>query len=258
MPPLYPELAGKRALITGGGRGIGRGIALALAAQGCHVVIHYARKRSEAEATVNAAAALGVNALSLRANLAEEPEAARLVQAAIAALGGVDILVGNAASGVIKPVMALESKDWEWTVNINARSILAAAQAAVPQMQAQGWGRIVTISSNGSQRVFPQYSMIGISKAALEALTRYLAVELAPHGIIANCVAPGLVLTGALEHFPMRGEMIEHAQRHTPTGRLLTPEDVGGVVAWLCSDAAAMMVGQTIELDGGYGLRMLS
>src|SRR5690606_25386551 len=143
------------------------------------------------------------------------------------------------------------------TVNINARSLLTAAQAAAPYMQQAGWGRIVTISSPGSRRVFPHYSVVGISKAALEAITRYLAVELAPFGITANCVVPGLVETGALEHFPMREEMIAHAKAHTPAGRLLTPEDVAALVTWLCSDAAAMMVGQTIELDGGYGLRMM-
>ena len=250
-------LAGKKALITGGGRGIGRGITLALAAQGCHVAIHYARKRAEAEQTAADAAAFGVQVALVRANLRQEGAAPCMVQAASAQLGGVDILIGNAASGVLKPVVELESKDWEWTVNVNARSILAAAQAAAPWMRRQGWGRIVTITSPGSRRVFPQYAAVGISKAALEALTRYLAVELAPDGITANCVSPGLVVTGALDSFPMRAEMLDHAQRNTPAGRLVTPEDVGAVVAWLCSDQAAMIVGQTIEVDGGYGLKML-
>ncbi len=254
---MHKTLQGKCALITGGGRGIGRGITLALAAQGCHVAVHYARNRSEADSTVAAAAALGVQAVALRANLARVDAAHTLVQETVAALGSVDILIGNAASGVLKPIVELESKDWEWTVNINARSLLTAAQAAAPYMQQAGWGRIVTISSPGSRRVFPHYSVVGISKAALEAITRYLAVELAPFGITANCVVPGLVETGALEHFPMREEMIAHAKAHTPAGRLLTPEDVAALVTWLCSDAAAMMVGQTIELDGGYGLRMM-
>ncbi len=180
-----------------------------------------------------------------------------MVEEAAGQLGGLDILVGNAASGVLKPAAELESKDWEWTVSVNVRSILAAAQTALPHMRRGGWGRIITITSPGSRRVFPQYSIIGISKAALEALTRYLAVELAAEGITANCVSPGLVVTGALDFFPMRAEMLDHAQRNTPAGRLVTPEDVGAVVAWLCSDAAAMVVGQTIEVDGGYGLSMM-
>ncbi|MCC6165770.1 MAG: SDR family oxidoreductase [Caldilineaceae bacterium] len=251
------SLAGKRALITGGGRGIGRGITLALAAQGCHVAIHYARKRAEAKETAQAASGLGVQTALVRANLRQEAEARRMVEEAAGQLGGLDILVGNAASGVLKPAAELENKDWEWTVSVNVRSILAAAQTALPHMRRGGWGRIITITSPGSRRVFPQYSIIGISKAALEALTRYLAVELAAEGITANCVSPGLVVTGALDFFPMRAEMLDHAQRNTPAGRLVTPEDVGAVVAWLCSDAAAMVVGQTIEVDGGYGLKML-
>lgn len=252
-----PTLLDKRALITGASRGIGQGIALALAAQGCHVAIHYARKKQAAAAVATAAQEMGVTTTLVRANLAQEADAKRMVEEAAAALGGLDILVANAASGIIKPAMAVASKEWDWTMDINARSVLAAVQAAAPAMQTQGWGRIITITSPGSRRVFPDYSLVGVSKAALEALTRYLAVELAPGGVTANCISPGLVVTDALEHFPTRQEMIEHAQRHTPAGRLITPEDVGNLAVWLCSDQAAMIVGQTIELDGGYGLRML-
>jgi enoyl-[acyl-carrier protein] reductase III len=250
-------LAGKVAVITGSGRGIGRGIALALAAQGCHIVVNYVRNRKEAEQTAAAIEALGVKVQVIRANLAQLEEATRLVEEAVDRLGTVDILVGNAASGVLKEATAVDARAWDWTMGINVRSILAAVQAAAPHMRRQGWGRIITISSIGSRRVFPEYSMVGMSKAALETLTRYLAVELAPHGITANCVSPGLVVTGALEHFPRRAEMLEHVTRNTPTGRLVTPEDVGHLVAWLCSEQAAMVVGQTIELDGGYSLIML-
>ena len=169
-------------------------------------------------------------------------------------LGGVDIFVGNAASGVIKPITEIDAKAWDWTLNINARSILFGAQAAVPYMRRQGWGRIITITSIGSRRVFPEYGVVGVSKAAIEAVTRYLAVELARENIIANCISPGVVLTGALDFFPRRDAMIAHAEQNTPAGRLVTPEDVGNVTAWLCSEEARMIVGQTIELDGGYSL----
>ncbi len=241
-------------MVTGGSRGIGRGIALALAAQGCAVAIHYVRKRSEAEATAAAAAAYGVAAPILRANLARTADARQLVQDASAQLGGLDILIANAASGVAKPMLAVDDKDWAWTVTINAESILAAAQAAAPGMQAQGWGRIVAITSSGSRRVLPNYGIVGVSKAAQEALVRYLAVELAPFGVTVNCVSPGAVLTDALAAFPAVDALLDHATRHTPAGRLVTPDDIGQVVTWLCSDAAAMIVGQTIEVDGGYGL----
>ncbi len=249
-------LKDKVAVITGSGRGIGRGIALSLAAQGCHVAINYLRRREEAEETAAEAAAYGVRTAVIKANVGKEGEVQRLVEEAARRLGGVDIFVGNAASGVLRPVTEIDARAWDWTLNINARSILLGARAAIPHMISKGWGRIITITSIGSRRVFPEYSVVGVSKAAIEAVTRYLAVELAPKGIIANCVSPGVVITGALDFFSRKDEMIDHAQKHTPAGRLVTPEDVGAVVTWLCSDAAAMIVGQTIELDGGYSLIM--
>ena len=155
---------------------------------------------------------------------------------------------------MLKPLSEIDAKAWDWTLNINARSILFGAQAAVPYMRRGGWGRILTVTSIGSRRVFPEYGVVGVSKAAIEAVTRYLAVELAPDKIICNCISPGVVVTGALDFFPRRDAMIAHAVKHTPAGRIATPEDVGALAAWLCSDDAAMIVGQTIEVDGGYSL----
>lgn len=248
-------LAGKTAVITGSGRGIGRGIALALAGRGCNIAVNYFRHREDAEQTAAAVEALGVKAAVIKANVAKEEEIRALVDGAAAQLGGVDIFVGNAASGVIKPLNEIDAKAWDWTLNINARSILFGSQAAAPYMRRGGWGRILTVTSIGSRRVFPEYGVVGVSKAAIEAVTRYLAVELAPDNIIANCISPGVVLTGALDFFPRRDAMIAHAEQHTPAGRLVTPEDVGNVAAWLCSEEARMIVGQTIEVDGGYSLR---
>jgi len=247
-------LAGKTAVITGSGRGIGRGIALALARRGCNVAVNFFRHRDEAEETAAQIRALGVKTAVIKANVVKEAEIRGLVDEAAAQLGGVDIFVGNAASGVIKPLNAIDAKAWDWTLNINARSILFGAQAAAPYMRKNGWGRIVTVTSIGSRRVFPEYGVVGVSKAAIEAVTRYLAVELAPDNIIANCISPGVVLTGALDFFPRRDAMIAHAEERTPAGRLVTPEDVGNVAAWLCSEEARMIVGQTIEVDGGYSL----
>lgn len=248
------DLQGKNAVITGSGRGIGRGIALALAQRGCNVAINYFRHREEAEDTAAAAERLGVRAIVIKAHVGRDEEMEMLIEQSIAAFGGVDIFVGNAASGVLKPITEIDLKAWEWTVNINARSILVGVQAALPSMRARGWGRILTVSSIGSRRVFPEYGVVGMSKAAIEALTRYLAVELAPHNIIVNCISPGVVITGALDFFPRKDEMIAYAEANTPAGRLVTPEDVGEVAAWLCTDAARMIVGQTIEVDGGYSL----
>lgn len=251
---MITDLTGKTAVITGGGRGIGRGIALALAQQGCNVAVNFVRKRDEAEQTAAAVTALGVQAAVIKANVGKEEEARFVIDEAARRLGSVDIFVGNAASGVIKPITEVDSKAWDWTLNINARSILWCVQAALPYMKQAGWGRIVTITSIGSRRVFPEYGVVGVSKAAIEAVTRYLAVELAPFHITANCISPGLVITGALDAFPRREEMVEYTLRNTPVGRLVTPEDVGALAAWLCSPAASMVVGQTIELDGGYSL----
>ena len=247
-------LDGKTAVITGGGRGIGRGIGLALAAKGCHVVINYFRNRSEAEKTAKEVEAHGVQSLVVKAHMGQDGEAARLVHEAAEITGSVDIFVGNAASGVQKSILEIDTKAWDWTLNINARSILQGVQAAVPMMQEQGWGRVLTITSAGSRRTFPDYGIVGTSKAAIEALTRYLSVELAPHNIIANCISPGVVLTDALKNFPRQQQMIDQAKSTTPAKRLVTPEDVGNLATWLCTDQASMIVGQTIEIDGGYGV----
>ena len=247
-------LEGKTAVITGSGRGIGRGIALALAQRGCNIAVNYVRKREEAEQTAAEISALGVRVAVIKANVGKEEEVRQLVDDAAAKLGSVDIFVGNAASGVLKPLSDIDAKAWDWTLNINARSILFGAQAAAPYMWRGGWGRILTVTSIGSRRVFPEYGVVGVSKAAIEAVTRYLAVELAPEKIICNCISPGVVVTGALDFFPRRDAMIAHAVKHTPAGRIATPEDVGALAARLCSEAAAMIVGQTIEVDGGYSL----
>lgn len=248
------EFDGKTAVITGSGRGIGRGIALALAQRGCNIVVNYVRHRTDAEETAAAVEQLGAQALVVKANVGDETEIGNLITTAATHFGGVDIFIGNAASGVLKPIDVADVKAWDWTLNINARSILLGAQAAAVHMRRRGWGRIVTVSSIGSRRVFPEYGIVGVSKAAIEALTRYLAVELARDNIIVNCISPGVVVTGALDFFPRREAMIAHAEQHTPAGRLATPADVGEVVAWLCSEGAHMIVGQTIEIDGGYSL----
>lgn len=247
-------LAGKSAVITGSGRGIGKGIALALARRGCAIAVNYARNRQAAEETAQEIEALGAQALVVKANIARTEEVERLVASATDAFDGVDIFIGNAASGVLKPVLEIQPKHWDWSLNVNARSILSGAQAAVKFMQPRGWGRVLSVTSIGSRRVFPEYSAVGVSKAAIEAVTRYLAVELAPLGIICNCISPGVVVTGALEHFQRKEQMIHEAETRTPAGRMVTPGDVGELAAWLCSDAARMIVGQTIEIDGGYSL----
>ncbi len=248
--------AGKIALVTGSGRGIGRAIALHFARLGADVVVNFFRNRKPAEATAAEIEALGRRALLVKADVGDLDDLARLFDEVEAGFGGLDILVHNAASGYNRPALEQKPKGWDWTMNINARALLFAAQRAAPLMEKRGGGSIVSLSSPGANRVLPDYVVVGASKAALEALTRYLAVELAPKKIVVNAVAPGLVETEALQHFEALEEdgILSHAVAATPAGRLVTPEDVAGVVAFLCSPAAAMIRGQVIVVDGGYTL----
>jgi len=233
--------------VTGGSRGIGKAISLRLAALGAtRVAIGYLRSDSAAEATAEELRALGAEPVLVRGNISSER-----VLDAVRALGPLDVLVHNAATGVIRPALETEDKHWDWTLNANARAFLALARVAAPRMPRGS--TIVGISSLGAQRVLENYTLVGTSKAALEALVRYLAVELAPHGIRVNAVSAGVVETGALEHFPNRERMLEVGAQN-PVGRLVTPEDVAGAVAFLCSEEADMIRGQTIVVDGGSSL----
>jgi enoyl-[acyl-carrier protein] reductase III len=256
MSATYP-FQQKIALITGSGRGIGRTLAIRFARLGADVVVNFFRNRQPAQATVDEILALGRRAWAVKANIGDLDELDQLFTFVAENAGGLDILVCNAASGFNRPVMEQKSKGWEWTMNINARSALFAAQHAAPLMEARGGGAIVNITSPGSQRVLPDYVVVGASKAALEAVTRYLAVELSPKNIVVNAVSPGMVLTDALRHFSAVREDVDIIQRAiscTPAGRLITPEDIAGVVVFLCSPQASMIRGQVIQVDGGYTL----
>jgi enoyl-[acyl-carrier protein] reductase III len=252
------RFAGKIALVTGSGRGIGKAIALRFASEGADVVLNYFRNRDTAEATAEEIRALGRQVHVVRADIGDPEDLERLVDSAVEELGGLDILVHNAASGYNRPVMEQRVKGWDWTLNINARAALFLAQRAAPVMAARGGGAMVNISSVGSQRVLPEYVVVGASKAALEAVTRYLAVELAPMKIVVNAVSAGMVKTDALQHFPNMRERFEEiyaqALERTPAGQMLTSEDIAGVVAFLCSPEAFMIRGQTILIDGGATL----
>jgi enoyl-[acyl-carrier protein] reductase III len=247
----------KIVLVTGSGRGIGREIALRFAREGADVVVNFFRNREPAEETAVTIRQLGRQALVVKANMGDLDDIKNLYQQIDDIFGGLDILVHNAASGYNRPAMQQKPRGWEWTMNINARSLLFGAQRAVPLMEKRGGGAIVAISSLGSRRVMPDYIAVGTSKAALESLVRYLGVELAPKKIVVNAVSPGVVLTDALTHFAALREtddFIEQILAHTPNGRLCTPEDVADVVTFLASPAAQTICGQTIIMDGGHSL----
>jgi enoyl-[acyl-carrier protein] reductase III len=247
---------GKIALITGSGRGIGRAIALHLAERGADIVVNFFRNREPAEATAASIRALGRRVELVKANVGEVEEIEALFGRVESAFGGLDYLVCNAASGYNRPAMEQKPKGWDWTMNINARALLFCAQRAAPLMEKRGGGAIVSVSSPGAGRVLPDYVVVGASKAALEALTRYLAVELAPKGIVVNALSPGIVDTEALRHFValQQDAWFDKVRKEIPAGRMVTPEDVAQVVAFLLSPAAGMICGQTIIMDGGHTL----
>jgi enoyl-[acyl-carrier protein] reductase III len=240
------SLDGSSVLVTGGTRGIGLAIALRLVRDGAsRTVLGYMRNDAAAEEAAEKIRAAGAEPVLVRGEVSREQ-----VVAELASHGPYRVVVHNAATGVIRPALETTDHHWDWTLNANARALLALARATAPSMP-EG-SSIVAISSLGSQRVLENYVLVGTSKAALEAVVRYLGVELAP-GIRVNAVSGGVVDTGALEHFPNREEMLRSAER-TPAGRLVEADDIAGAVSFLCSTDAAMVCGQTIIVDGGFSL----
>jgi enoyl-[acyl-carrier protein] reductase III len=248
-------LTGKVALVTGGSRGIGRAISLKLADEGADVIIDYFRKRDTAESAARDIAAKGVRCRVVRANLAEPEKIDKLFAEIESQFGRLDILINNAASGAAREAMELEFDEWDWTMNVNARAALLCSQRAAKLMKNGGW--IVNISSLGSHMVMPVYTSVGVSKAALEALTKYLAIELAPRGISVNAVSAAAVETEALKIYIQDPALPRPVITSTPAGRMVRPEDVADVISFLCSPAATMVRGQVIVIDGGFSLSPL-
>jgi len=247
------RLRGKRALVTGASRGIGRAIALSLADVKVDVAINFFRHRAPAEAVAKEIEARGARALLVRGNVADEAHVLRMFDEIEAAWGGIDILISNAASGVLKPVSELTLHHFHWTMDINAGALLPLVQHLL-HMPARGPRTVVAVSSLGAIRAIPNYTAVGASKAALESMVRHLAAELAPHGVRVNAVSAGTVDTDALKHFPNRQQLLDESARRTPAGRMITPQDVANVVVFLCTEYASMIHGQTLVVDGGYSI----
>jgi enoyl-[acyl-carrier protein] reductase III len=241
------------AVVTGASRGIGRAIALRLAAAGADVVVNYFLNREAAEKTAAEIRTHGVRAHLVQADMKDPGQIRKLFAEVEAQFGGLDILVSSAASGVFRPVSDLTAKHWDWMMNTHPRAFLLCAQAAAPLMRGRR-GRIVSVSSIGSQRAIPSYAGMGASKGALETLTRYLAVEYAPLGIAVNCVSGGAVSTESWQQLPEVEAVIEGIRQKTPAGRIVSPEDIAAAVVFLCSPEAEMIRGQVLVVDGGFSL----
>lgn len=252
MVDLKIDLSGKKALVTGGSRGIGKAIAIALAEAGADVAINYLRKKAAADETADKIRAKGRKALTVRANVGEHENIHAMINEIEADFGTVDILVSNAASGVLKPAMELTERHWRWTMDINAGTLIPLTQHILPLMQ--GAGHIIAVSSLGSVRAIPNYAAVGASKAALESLIRHLSAELAPKGVHINAISGGVIDTDALKHFPNRNDLIDGSLAKTPSGRLTTPEDIANAALFLCSPLADQIHGQTLVVDGGYSI----
>ncbi len=247
------RLRGKRALVTGSSRGIGRAIALSLADFKVDVAINYLRNRARAEETAAEISSRGVRSLVLKGNVANPEHVQRIFETIRDQWGGLEIVVSNAASGVLRPARELTLHHFDWAMHINAAALLPITQNFL-EMPAHGEKVVVAVSSLGAVRAIPNYTAVGASKAALESMVRHLAAEFAPEGLRINAVSAGTVDTEALQHFPNRDQLLDQALQRTPVGRLLHPQDVANTVVYLCTEFASMIHGQIIVVDGGYSI----
>lgn len=243
-------LRGKRALITGGSRGVGKATALLLARAGADVAIGYRSRAGEAASAVREAAAFGVRASATAADISTASGAGELFSAAMDALGGIDIVVGNA--GIWPPddipIAEMTEEHWRRTIEINLTSIFHTVQLAARHLS--DGGRIVLVSSTAGQRGEAFHADYAASKGAIISLTKGVAVELAPRGITVNCVAPGWIDTEMVAQ-PFAAAGREAIERSIPLGRVASAEDVAGPIVFLCSDLARHITGEILNVNGG-------
>lgn len=245
-------LAGKTALVTGASRGIGRATARKLAGAGCDLVLNYHNSHAAAETLAEEIRGLGRRAVAVQANVAS-PEAVEELFAAVGAeFPAIDIVISNAASGVLRSTLEMTLKHWRWCLETNALALPMLARHAVSRMTRGG--RMIAVSSLGAGRALPDYGFVGASKAALESLVRALAEELGARGITVNTVSAGIVDTDALRFFRERETMLAQFAARAPLGRVLVPEDVADAIYLLCLPESGMITGQTLVVDGGYSI----
>lgn len=245
-------LSGKIALITGGSRGIGRAISLKLADMGATVCINFLKSRDSAEKTLQQVQEKSSESILIRGNVGKRENIEKIFKTIEEQFGKLDIFISNAALGVFGSVEDIDEKAWNLAMDVNAKSLLYGAQRAADLMA--GGGKIIALTSMGSTRYVPNYASIAASKAAIETLVKYIAVEYNSKGITCNAVSGGFVQTDALKGFPNYDEIYQEAIRRTPSGRIASPDDIAAVVSLLCTAESDWITGQTIVADGGFTL----
>ena len=252
QPLPYQPLKDQVAFITGGARGIGRAIAKKLAQAGANIAVNYYNSVDEAESLCQELRDMGVEAISIHGSVADPVSIKEMAATVEQTYGRLDILVSNAASGVLKPMMQMGLKHWRWCMETNALALPLLVKETLHLMKAGS--RVFALTSLGSERAIPDYGFIGASKAALESLVRSLSVELAPEGICLNAISAGAVDTDALKYFPEHDRLISEAKERSLAGRIVEPEDVANVLYLLTLPEAQMIRGQTIYVDAGYNI----
>ena len=237
-------------LVFGGTGGIGQAVVRRFAGTGDSVCFTYLRAEESAQRLVAEMVRQGHDVSCQQLDARDDAATRAIVQSCGDPLHTVVFAV---ASGVHRPLEDVKPKHVDWTFDVSARSFLLLFGHVLGPLARNG-GTITTLSSVGSRRVLPNYALVGMAKAAMEATVRYAAVEAAPRGVRVNCVCAGVVDTKAIESFPDRGERLRAASARTPMGRLVTPEEVAAAIAWLASPEAAMVTGHNLVVDGGFEL----